>query len=129
MKLRNKKTDEIKEFMYVGGIKPGWCDELTTYQTYKTLAELNEEWEDYKPTKPLIKDEKIRKLVREWANMNNLIQFEVYVRTVELEFIGWADGCDIGQTMSFSYSEADFDTSDIERFKRYTIAELCGEEE
>ena len=45
MKLRNKKTGEVKEF--------------------------NEDWEDVEPKEPLIKDEKFRKAVRAWAEANN----------------------------------------------------------
>lgn len=63
MKLRNKKTGELStridvsesgEVFWVLGKNP--C-------CYNTLAELNEEWEDYKPAEPLIKDKKIRKAV------------------------------------------------------------------
>ena len=39
---------------------------------YKTIAELNEYWEDYTPKEPLIKDEKILKAVRAWAEANDI---------------------------------------------------------
>lgn len=52
MKLRNKKTGEIGNFALVRAIGD---------INYTSLAELNEEWEDYEPKEPLIKDEKIRK--------------------------------------------------------------------
>lgn len=48
MKLRNKKTGEIVEFDYVGGINSGWCPELIEFQQYHSIKEFNEEWEDYK---------------------------------------------------------------------------------
>ena len=62
MKLRNKKTGEIalvNSFLV--------CD---VFSGYKTLSDFLEEWEegeDYEPKEPLIKDEKIRKAVRAWA--------------------------------------------------------------
>ena len=80
MKLRNKKTGEVFNFVIKAEqdntasyftLKTGsggWEDGLT----YGTLEELHEEWEDYTPTEPLIKDEKIRKAVRAWADGNNI---------------------------------------------------------
>lgn len=57
MKLRNKKTGEVTDniFVYNGFI----CVDVwkAGSGTYATLAELNEEWEDYNPKTPLIKDE------------------------------------------------------------------------
>lgn len=46
MKLRNKKTGEIKEWDFVGCAKYD-LDPLADSAEYKTLADLNEEWEDY----------------------------------------------------------------------------------
>ena len=64
MKLRNKKTGEIKEWQKVGAIDYGELNEVYDSTEYNSLAELNYEWEDYKPVEPLIKDEKIRKALR-----------------------------------------------------------------
>ena len=56
MKLRNKKTGGLaniigeQKFFRVYTVA-GWAE-------YNSLAELNEDWEDYKPAEPLIKDEK-----------------------------------------------------------------------
>lgn len=43
MKLKNKKTGAVREFSYVGA----WNGRIV--DDYDTLAELNEEWEDYVP--------------------------------------------------------------------------------
>ena len=73
MKLRNKKTGEIGKLhcdMNVIPTKYGVFEDTDIrghYWEYASLAELNEDWEDYKPKEPLIKDEKIRKAVRAWA--------------------------------------------------------------
>ena len=42
MQLRNKKTGQVVDFDYVGAWKGRIVDD------YQTLAELVEEWEDYK---------------------------------------------------------------------------------
>ena len=87
MKLRNKKTGEICE---LGHIRQAWREEKDGGMgymflkaddnngiIYSSLAEMTDEWEDYKPAEPLIKDEKIRKAVRAWAEANGV--FEVMV--------------------------------------------------
>lgn len=43
---------------------------------YKTLEELLEEWEDYKPKEPLIRHEGIRKTFRDWCVENGLDESE-----------------------------------------------------
>ena len=88
MKLRNKKTREVfdaivrekcddgeeysiivcdlQKFEKVGG-------PILTLGEYNSLAELNENWEDYKPKEPLIKDEKIKKLLGEVVELELII--------------------------------------------------------
>lgn len=92
---------------------------------YNTLEELLEEWEDYKPKEPLIKDEKIRKAVRAWAEANNINSNHYYETDVvfgssEHEFT-WID-------TSIQFNEIT-GLENLEHGKKYTIAELCGEEE
>lgn len=56
MKLRNKNTGEIVEYDSFGfrkGLSNGWSDFVPNADS---LTELNEEWEDYKPKEPLLKD-------------------------------------------------------------------------
>jgi hypothetical protein len=74
MKLRNKKTGEIKEWQRVGAIVYGEMNEVYDSAEYNSLAELNEDWEDYKPAEPYIEDEKIRKFVRDWATFNKILK-------------------------------------------------------
>ena len=65
MRLKNKKTGKITEIEEVNLVVMD--DERDCYESfaeYHSLAELNEEWEDYAPKDPLIKDEKIRNAVR-----------------------------------------------------------------
>ena len=131
MKLRNKKTGEIEYLLFnsypvSGDIVLEYYDEnaesgYSEYCRYKTLAELNEEWEDYKPAEPLIKDEKIRKAVRAWAEACGV---EEYVSVSDLSpaftrFYTNEYEIDIKTENSLRLSEREY----------YTIAELCGEEE
>lgn len=112
MKLRNKKT---------GGLANCEPIEVKTdagFHDYYSLAELNEYWEDYKPSDPLIKDEKIRKAVRAWAEANGIggciCKEEIHCITFETER---------GMFISFE------DDDPIPPEGNYTIDELCGEEE
>ena len=124
MKLRNKKTDEIVDVYNIYISKRVEDDSLTSHEnvirSFDSIAELNEEWEDYEPAEPLIKDEKIRKAIRAWwetipdavtdkrvlYKANN--DFEVGIYTIY---------CGVIQSET------------LEKCRMYTIAELCGEEE
>ena len=118
MKLRNKKTGEVKK-MWKDNIclSSGDCNKV-----YYSLAELNDEWEDYKPKEPLIKDEKIRKAVRAWAEANEIsqAQFDWYISG----FSASDDEHNILSMISFDGFVFMFVDGKI-----YTIDELCGEEE
>ena len=129
MKLRNKKTGEIESLLFnsypvSGDIVLEYYDEnaesgYSEYCRYKTLAELNEEWEDYKPAEPLIKDEKVRKAVRAWADANDFLnEIEVHSLTAGTRF-------SIG---NYNIEFLGYFIYDLEDNKTYTIAELCGEE-
>lgn len=82
MKLRNKKTGEIGKLhcdMNVSPAKYGVFEDTDirgNYWEYDSLAELNEEWEDYMPKEPLIKDEKVSKAIRAWAEANEIVTVE-----------------------------------------------------
>ena len=126
MKFRNKKTGEVFESFRRGGpidlyfYLNKYEENEVDRKTYQSLAELNDEWEDYAPKEPLIKDEKIRNAVRAWAEANNFVnEIEVHSLTAGTRFsIGHYDIEFLGY---FIY--------DLESNKTYTIAELCGEEE
>lgn len=140
MKLRNKKTGEvfdalIREKGGAGSYSLIVCDIKSYEQSkstldathfvldeYETLTELNEDWEDYKPAEPLIKDEKIRKAVRAWAEANEIsqAQFDRYISG----FSASDDGHNILSMISFDGFVFMFVDG-----KYYTITELCGEDE
>lgn len=122
MKLRNKKTgglanilDDDQDFIRVY-TDAGWHD-------YDTLAELNEEWEDYVPAKPLIEDEAKRSVFKAWA--------EILGRDLEkADFKYDAErnsfNCYVADsTIEFANGEG---INCVDR-EIYTFRALCGEEE
>ena len=127
MKLRNKETGEIKEWQRVGAIDYGELNEVYDSAEYNSLAELNDEWEDYEQTKPYIEDEKKRNLVRDWAEAFRVTK--VYV-------------CGIGDGKEYIELYAPYNGVTDGRIrisipaqdgvwigKEYSITELCGKEE
>jgi hypothetical protein len=107
MKLRNKKTGEIFD---IGKVLT--CD----YPSYETLKQINEDWEDYEPTKPLIEDEEIREIIRAWADVND---------TMVLKY-----NYDENSLVDIYRNEITFNMGlGLKDGEKYTITELCGEEE
>lgn len=127
MKLRNKKTGEIIGFKIIADYDDctsGWRLEKQDGSVlfYDHIDEIREEWEDYKPAEPLIKDEKIRKAVRAWAEAVGTECVEItHSRSHFIRFMSYlADEDEL--CMSREIGQI-FDE------KLYTIAELCGEVE
>lgn len=106
MRLRNKKTGEV--IILIDHI----------FDNYSSLDELTEDWEEVKPKGPFIKDEKVRKAVRAWAEVNGvggcICKEEIHCITFETE-----------RGMFISFENAD----PIPPEGNYTIDELCGEDE
>ena len=131
MRLRNKKTGEVVEafeggpidlYFYLNGHEGG--NEFDR-KTYQSLAELNDEWEDYKPKEPLIKDEKIRKAVRAWAEANDINSCHYYY--TDIKFNATEHRLQWIQT-AIEFNDI-MGLDNLEDGETYTIAELCGEEE
>ena len=123
MKLRNKKTGGLanilgeQDFFRVY-TDAGWAD-------YGSLAELNEEWEDYSPPEPLIKDEKIRKAVKAWAEAENCTsEMNLYYTLNRQEKYITFHNPQTGSELQL----CDFDSPVFQEIREYTIAELCGED-
>lgn len=126
MRLRNKKTGEVIDLdianikAQFGGISiiPEPVRLGGDEYVYHSLTELNDDWEDYTPKEPLIKDKKIRKAVRAWAEANDITEINVASSGYEL-WGGIDDWC-------IHFGGNPF--KDIKPLK-YTIDELCGEKE
>lgn len=119
MKLRNKKTGRVVNFRHIAFDEPK--DDRENYR-YSSLAEFNEEWEDYKPKEPLIKDEKRRKAVRAWAEANS-IKKVIYAERTDRSLCNITDMGDYDFSIEFVGWISTLKDSEV-----YTIAELCGEE-
>lgn len=124
MKLKNRKTGEIGELHYEPDKEYHFMvatEDPADMAIYRSLAELNSDWEDYKPSEPLIKDEKIRKAVRAWAEANE-------IKTVEYDEY-WVSFRRDDKTIGFKHKYSRLGFYKLENSRDYTIDELCGEEE
>lgn len=134
MLLRNKKTGEIRECYRVGAIDYGELSKV--YYTYKSLAELNEEWEDYKPVEPIF-DERIRRGIRAWWDMQDNPFKSARVMLIGADkdldgFYHWTIYGYIRNGEEKMSTKLEFRTKKLYQYKPhhdYTKEELCGEEE
>lgn len=130
MKLKNKKTGEVIDLdianikAQFGGISviPEPVKLGGDEYVYYSLAELNSEWEDYKPKEPLIKDEKIRKAVRAWAEANEIVKAFVAMDK-NMNWIVYGDDIDRNRFMIEFFDRV---VSENDEANNYTIDELCG---
>ena len=130
MKLRNKKTGEVKEFSEIFLTKTVKETNTATSEyverSYCKIAELIADWEDVEPAEPLIKDEKIRKAVRAWAEADNCTsEMNLYYTLNRREKYITFHNPQTGSELQL----CDFDEPVFQEMREYTIAELCGEEE
>lgn len=117
MKLRNKKTGEA---VYVDFQIPlsNNHEELGSYSV-TSLEALNRSFEDYKPTEPLVKDEKVRKAIRAWYYALPLDDFkEKRILFSHGDFCVGIYHIDCGNYVALKGIKQHF----------YTIEELCGED-
>lgn len=141
MKLRNKKTGEIVDLAKKGLLKSDndnhiivYTDGALKYYTYKSLAELNEDWQDYEPVEPIF-GEKIRRGIRAWWDMqdNPFKAASVYCdKEKDLDgFYHWRIFGYIREGEQKESTDLCFRTKklyEFKDFKDYTKQELCGEE-
>lgn len=123
MKMRNKKTGKIQTCDMVVITDEQMDGEIARLNRhtfiFRSVEQFNDEYEAYTPKEPLIKDEKIRKAVRAWAEAQGLT--EVYCASNGYEIYGGVDDW----VMQFEGEPFPF----ADKNRLYTIAELCGEEE
>lgn len=87
---------------------------------YDKVEDLMEDYAAYTPAEPLLKDEKIRNLVKNFALYTNATWIQYESTGVRGEF--WTEG---GFIANKDWKEL----KGLINHKCYTIAELCGEEE
>lgn len=118
MKIRNKKTGEVVELKLIQ-VNDKYLEdhEVDSLNGEKlTLKSLADSFADVK--EPLIKDEKIRKALRAWAEANDITEINVASSGYEL----W--GGDDEWCIHFGGNPF----KNIKPLK-YTIEELCGDDE
>lgn len=128
MKLRNKKTGEIMLGLELSVIEYGFGHEWMRDWSYNSIKAFLEDWEDVKENstaEPLIKDEKIRKAVRAWAEAVGGSPVCFY-EDAGYEGVGRLKIYREGYPAVFDLGHQFYD---LELDTQYTIAELCGEEE
>lgn len=121
MKVRNRAIGSVCELVAHGAGKyitefAVESEDGSEIATYSTIEELLEYWETYKPTEPLIKDEKIREITRLWAKTNGATGLKYFEGENCLEDI-FRNEIHFNQPLC------------LEDGKTYTTDELCGEEE
>ena len=135
MKLRNKKTGELVDAwsFYDGNESVNikyFTDDGQVNLEYNSLSELNDEWEDYEPVEPLIKDknhperaEKARKTLKMWGDANGFKKVSYRVDSWVSTFYNECNPAECATTIEFGWI--------MEGLKpgTYDITELCGEEE
>ena len=141
MKLRNKKTGETGYYLHThrdhntGILKVAVLKDGVSFSEFKphepfydydSLAELNEDWCDCTPAEPLIKDDKIRQIVKAWAEVNEVESvFITAVKDPENGYLYWElAGIAWEQTITICFGGELPDT--LETLGAYTIEELCG---
>lgn len=91
------------------------------YDAVEDLMDDYAAYEEHNPPKePLIKDEKVRKAVRAWAEA---------IEEDRVQFDRTSQGFSFSDGNVFSLINFDGFVFDLLDGKKYTIAELCGEEE
>jgi len=88
---------------------------------------VREAWADHEKSKePLIKDEKVRKAVRAWAEANDVVDVNYY-KSSHYWYLRAFDDYERGIDFWLWYNHGK--EQELTENKGYTIAELCGEEE
>lgn len=130
MKLRNKKTGKVQTCDMVVITDEKIDGEIASLNKhtfiFRSIEQFNDEYEAYKPKEPLIKDEKIRKAVRAWAEAENCTrEMNLYYTLNRQEKYITFHNPQTGSELQL----CDFDSPVFQEIREYTIAELCGEEE
>ena len=134
-KLRNKKTGETRIFYCLhptipdGSVILGLLDDNNSSEVqtfvYNSLAEFKDEWEDYKPVEPLIKDEKVQKAIRAFCEVTQEKKRIFVTKQFGRGSAEFSVGGRYAIRLPLSYESMDA----LEDGRNYTLTELCGEEE
>lgn len=130
-KLRNKLTGEIGDLLGTYnavpfiGIAIDYHDGNPVKYEYNSIAELNEEWEDYESAEPLIKDEKAQKAIRAFSKVTQEKKRIFVIKQFGRGSAEFSVGGRYAIRLPLNYETMDA----LEDGRNYTLTELCGEEE
>lgn len=122
MKLRNKKTGEIKSIEEI-------IRDAFLYNELDSLKSIDANWEYYIPAEPYIKDEKNRKVVRAWLEANDLDGATFHTYSHLFHYWNLRGFNDNGQGVDIDFFLTGEGIPNLIDDKYYTKFELCGEEE
>lgn len=130
MRLRNKETGKVQTCDMVVITDEKIDGEIASLNKhtfiFRSIEQFNDEYEAYKPVGPLIKDEKIRKAVRAWAEAENCTsEMNLYYTLNRQEKYITFHNPQTGSELQL----CEFDSPVFQEMREYTIAELCGEGE
>lgn len=111
-------THKVGEIMNIPLHSPGGLPMISDRDAFLLDNGFIEEMEE-----PLIKDEKIRKAVRAWAEANEIIKAFV-VLNKNMNWIVYGDDIDRNRFMIEFFDRV---VSENDETKNYSIEELCGE--
>lgn len=131
MRMRNKKTGKIQTCDMVVITDEQIDGEIASLNRhtfiFRSVEQFNDEYEDYKPEEPLIKEQEVRDVVKLWAKANliphnaNSIEYQL-ADTLEGTFSEfWCNSLHIVFWSNVAPNAI--------HGKCYSIDELCGEEE
>lgn len=126
MKLRNKKTGEIKSIEEI--IRDAFLS-----NELDSLKSIDTNWEDVDVTNatniPIIKDEKVRKAVRAWADVQGIKEVKYIEGIASSDFRHMFEYGSRGTNRGIIHWGYGILLYGLEDGKTYSITELCGEEE
>lgn len=133
-KLRNKKTGEIAKNVssfdtrdFKIGIEYEDSLGYSNRVAYDSIADLNEEWEDYAPAEPLITTDGVRDAVYSWASSLEIREVRCKKRMKGVEVTTF-EAFRLGSAPRIEFASWSID-ADVTDGAIYTIADLCGEED
>lgn len=121
MKLRNKKTGEIKSIEEI-------IRDAFLYNELDSLKSIDANWEYYIPAEPYIKDEKNRKVVQAWLEANDLDGATFHTYSHLFHYWNLRGFNDNGQGVDIDFFLTGEGIPNLIDDKYYTKFELCGEE-
>ena len=131
MKLRNKKTGEVVD-LSIYGISLGV--RKAEQPIYRSIADLNAEWEDYKEeVKPTCQEvvDGLKQVMRKVSEIDAELGEVLHAAVLDYELLtkGYWNGKPNKYAKQYRYAQSEKGKATKRRYYLKKKAELCGEEE